>query len=164
MYIPCKSECSHSLTQISRWEALNGHEQIADQCAGETGTQRWLSGKFDTSGLSCPFSTQVCFLIWFGLSSLSHSKAPLVFFLPLARTCSLHFCSHQYPFAVGLRTCTMCIYTTLHCVCAFRMQRFFLAVGNVIKFLVMYRPGLHFLITSAILFVSGCCFRSRYVW
>lgn len=25
-----------ALTQISQWEALNGHEQIADGCAGET--------------------------------------------------------------------------------------------------------------------------------
>ena len=48
----------------------------------DTGTEQWLSGKLSTSGVSCPFSTQVCILIWFGLSSLPNTKAP-VFFLAI---------------------------------------------------------------------------------
>lgn len=119
LYIPYKSECSYSDFPLgnSGWP-WTGSWSV---CWRGPGTQWWLAGKFSPSGASCPFSTQVCFLIWFGLSSLSHTKAPLVFFLPLTRTCSLHFCSYQYPFAVGLRTCTMWICTTLHCVCALQM-------------------------------------------
>lgn len=81
LYIPYKSECSYSDFPLgnSGWP-WTGSWSV---CWRGPGTQWWLSGKFSPSGASCPFSTQVCFLIWFGLSSLSHTKAPLVFFLAI---------------------------------------------------------------------------------
>lgn len=96
--------------------------------------------EFNTSGASRPFSTQVCFLILFELSSLSHTKAPSVFFLPLTRIYSLHFFSYQLPICSGSQDMRhVDLQHTALCPC-FANAESFICCWEVVKFLVMYRP------------------------